>query len=103
MWDKIYINKNNIVTSTAKAILIKMPSKCGYGKYTFWHPLKLVKNESNYLVSISFTDEFQFKLQQQGKGQHNFSQIVNERILSPDQLKKAFGFSGGDILDDLKD
>ena len=105
MWDKIYINLNSFELSTSKAFLINMPKKSNYKGYSFWHPAKLVRcvGQDGNLYSLSFTNEFIFKLQKRGKGRYNFNKVLGEVELDSQEIKEAFGFVEGEILDDLKD
>lgn len=79
MWRKININKNNIVATTNKAVLIKMPNNSSYKGYCFWHPAKLIKNEggNGYFYSFSYNEDFEFKLEKKGK---NFKLIAQDVI-----------------------
>ena len=91
IWKTININLNQIETETTKAILIKMPKNSGYADYHFWHPAKLVRSgRHSYAASISFTDEFTFKLFKNGKGKWNKFDVISEIELSADQLRNAF-------------
>ena len=88
MWDKIYFNAQNIETETGKATLIKMPNKSAYKDMAFWHPSKLVREEGGkgYHLSFSFSDTFEFKVFKQYK-----DGTKRELVLSPDQMREAFG------------
>ena len=90
MWDKIYFNAQNIETETKKSILIKMPSKSAYEGMMFWHPASLVREEGGkgYHLSFSLSDTWQFKVFKQYK-----NKTKREIILSPDQMREAFGIS----------
>ena len=90
MWDKIYFNAQNIETETDKSILIKMPSKSAYEGMMFWHPTSLVREEGGkgYHLSFSLSDTWQFKVFKQYK-----NKTKREIILSPDQMREAFGIS----------
>ena len=92
MWDKIYLNKQNIITETDKAYLIKMPSKSNYPDYQFWCSKKLIKIEGGkgYHLSMLFNDSFKFKLQKMGKGAYNKKEILDEKELSSNELKIQF-------------
>ncbi|RRC92709.1 hypothetical protein EII25_03285 [Erysipelotrichaceae bacterium OH741_COT-311] len=91
-WEKVYFNAQNIEAETAKAVLIKMPSKGDYAGYCFWHPARLVRDEGNkgYRKSFSFTDEFEFKLKKYGKGKYNKNQVIDEKIIGPEEIKDEF-------------
>lgn len=92
MWDKIYLNKQNIINETDKAILIKLPNKSSYSNYSFWHSKKLVKLEGGkgYHLSISFNDDFRFNLKKMGEGNYNTKEILDEKVLTSNELKQQF-------------
>lgn len=73
-WNKILFNAQNIEKETTKAVLIKMPKKSSFSKYSFWHPAKLVREEGGkgFHCSFSFTDEWEFTLKSKTS-----SQIIN--------------------------
>lgn len=91
LWKSININLNQIETTTDRAVLIKMPKSSGYADYHFWHPAKLVRRgRHSYAASISFTDEFTFKLFKNGKGKWNKFDVISEIELNAEQLRSAF-------------
>lgn len=91
MWNKVVANSNLIQTETERAVLIKLPKS----EFKFWHPRKLVRcsGKSGYRMSISFTEEFTFKLFKNGKGNHNSNTKIEEREMNSEQLMAAFGAS----------
>lgn len=91
MWKNIEINVQNIETDTGKATLIKMPNKSEYAGYKFWHPSKLIRYGSNsYARSISYTDEFTFKLFKNGNGKYNKFDVIDEIEISVEEFEEAF-------------
>ena len=91
MWKSIEINKQNIETYTGKSVLIKMPNKSKYAGYKFWHPAKLVRYGSNsYARSVSYTDDFTFKLKKYGNGKYNKFDVINEVEISVEEFEEAF-------------
>lgn len=92
MWKNININVQNIEHDTGKACLIKMPSKCSYAGYKFWHPSKLIRDNGGkgYFKSLGYTDSFEFKLIKYGKGTYNGRDIIDEVVLSVEEFEEAF-------------
>ena len=91
MWKNLNINKQNIETETAKAVLIKMPKKSRYDGYKFWHPSKLVRNgRHSNAVSVGYTDDFTFKLKKFGNGKYNKFDVLDEIEISAEQFEQAF-------------
>lgn len=93
-WERIQIDSNCIETSTYKAVLINMPKTSNYKGYSFWHPAKCCRHvgKNDFLLQISFTDEFEFKLRKTGKGKYNWNKILDEITLESCDIKEAFGF-----------
>ena len=87
-WQKIEMNSNSVNASTEKAYLIKVPKEDLY----FWHPAKCVRfsGKNNYLMTISFTDEFVFKLFRNGKGKTNSHERIFEIELTADEFIKEY-------------
>lgn len=90
MWKNIKINTQNIEMSTEKAVLIKMPNKSKYAGYKFFHPMKLVRYGSNYSATISYTNEFAFKLFKNGNGKHNRLEIIDSFEINVEEMEEAF-------------
>lgn len=91
MWKNIEINVQNIETETGKATLIKMPNKSDYAGYKFWHPSKLIRYGSNsYAKSVSYTDDFTFKLKKYGNGKYNKFDVIDEIEISVEEFEEAF-------------
>ena len=77
MWYKSQIHKNSIITDTGKSVLIALPHKSEYDGFAFWHPSKLVREgEYRNTVSISYNEDFVFKLKKYGKGKYNCREII---------------------------
>lgn len=92
MWKNLQINKQNIKTETAKAVLINCPKKSKYSGYSFWHPSKLVRSgKHSYAVSVGYTDEFEFRLKKYGGGKYNSRQILDEVTISAAEFVEMFG------------
>lgn len=100
MWEKIQVESNCIEASTYKAVLINMPKTSKYKGYCFWHPVKCCRyvGKNDYLLQISFNDQFKFKMQKMGKGKYNWNQVIDEKCIDSDELKEAFGFEFNEDL-----
>lgn len=92
MWNKIIFNSNNIEYSTDKSTLIKMSRKSEYPDYKFWFPSKLIRAVpgKDYLITLSYTDDFVFHLKKYGSGKHNKYDIVNSISLNAQDIEEAF-------------
>lgn len=91
-WKNININRQNIETETCKAVLVKMPHNSDYDGYKFWHPSKLVRSGRNSnSKSISYTDDFTFKLFKNGRGKYNRFDKTDEIEIGVDEFEEAFG------------
>ena len=103
-WKSIQINKQNIKTYTEMAVLIAMPHNSNYDGFQFWHPAKLVKrgNHSN-AVSISYNDEFTFKLKKYGNGKYNKFDVIDEEEIDIEEFEDAFGVINDNIIAPKKD
>ena len=89
MWKNQVINLQNIKAKTEKAVLIQMPHKSKYDGFCFWHPTKLLRNGSHsYEKSISYTDEFVFKLKKYGQGKYNQNKVIKEIEISAQQFEE---------------
>lgn len=89
MWKSILFNRQNIVTSTKSALLIKMPNKSRYPDYMFWHPAKLIREAGGrgQFLELHYSDKAEFRLFRQGR---NFN-ILEEKRVSGADVAKAFG------------
>lgn len=103
-WEKIHLESNLLEGETTKAYLINMPKTSRYKGYSFWHPARCVSfvGKNRFLMQISFTEAFEFKLKKCGKGKFNFKDVLDEKILSVDEFKEVLGFSN-EVLDNLKE
>lgn len=96
MWKSININTQNIEAQTSKAVLIKMPNSSIYHGYSFWHPSKLVRSgKHSYSVSVSYTDEFVFRLKKYGQGKWNKSKVIDGKEIDAEEFETAF-----EVMDD---
>ena len=89
-WIKVTVNVQNIKAETEKAVLIAMPHSSDFDGFEFWHPKKLVrqcKMGKGWIYSMSFTDEFEFKLKKMGQGRYNQSE--NRPLFKPSCFKCA--------------
>ena len=98
MWYKSQVHKNSIITDTGKSVLIALPHKSEYDGFAFWHPSKLVR-EGKYrnTVSISYNEDFVFRLKKYGKGKYNCREIIDEIPLAADEIDLIYkSFEGSD-------
>lgn len=87
-WQKVYINSQNIEFEGNKAI-IKMPHKSDYDGWKLYHPRKLIREAGHkgYRMSMSFTNDWTFKLYRKGKHQVIDTAIIME-IFGNDNLQE---------------
>lgn len=83
-WKSIKANSNLIRATTEKAILIKLPKT----DWMFWHPAKCVRvaGKGGYLMTISYTEDFQFKIFRQGSNRN----VLASETLTSAQLEERF-------------
>ena len=99
IWHSIQINKQNIKAETDSGVLIKMPHNSDYDGYVFWHPAKLVRNgKHSYAISISYTDEFVFRLKKYGNGKYNKFDIIDEQEIDVCEFRNAFEIMNDNII-----
>lgn len=99
MWKNININKNNIKVETERSYLIAMPHNSDYDGYQFWHPAKLVREgRHRAAISISYTDDFEFKLVKYGKGKWNSRDVIATTTISAEAFEAAFGITNENIV-----
>ena len=99
-WHSIFFNKQNVEYETDRAILINMPSRSVYNGWQFWHPAKLVREEggNGYFLSLSFTDDWSFRLFKSYKRGQN-----PQKTVSPVEIKEAFQASDESIRPQAKE
>ena len=58
----------------------------------FWHPIKCVRTngKGNYLMTISFTEDFKFNLFRNGKGKTTSFTKIEEVEYTAKELQEAF-------------
>ena len=101
MWKNININKNNIETKTASAVLFKMPHNSKYDGFEFWHPLKLIRDgRHSNSVSVGYTDDFIFRIKR--ISQKTFA-VLDEKEISANEFEIAFGVMNENIVAPKKD
>lgn len=95
MWKRIYISSDRIKAETRKSVLISMPSSSDFAGFSFWHPRKLVRPSvfSND-VSVSYTNDFVFRLKKYGKGKYNSREVIETREISASEFVLAFSDAG---------
>ena len=99
MWRSIQINRQNVKEETSKAVLIACPHKSEYDGYCFWHPSKLVRaGRHSNAVSISYTEDFTFRLKKYGQGKYNSHEVIDEIPIGYDELEKIFEVMDANIV-----
>lgn len=91
------ISTNFIIRETGRATLFKMPHNSDFDGFQFWFPSKLVKGESKQMVTLSFSDNFNFNLKKYGKGKYNKFEVVDECTIDSDTLLEAFGGEAAEV------
>lgn len=98
-WKSISINIQNIKTRTDRAVLINCPNKSDYAGYSFWHPAKLVRSgKHSHAVSVSYTDDFTFKLVKYGSGKTSKFKVIAETAISAKEFEEMFGVMDENII-----
>lgn len=91
MWKEININSNLIKHENGRSILIAMPHSSGYDGYSLRFPLRLVRKGKNPAsVSLSYTDDFSFRLVKYGKGRYNRNEVIDEITIAANVFEAVF-------------
>lgn len=101
VWQKIFINSQNIKAESSSSYLIQMPNNSSYKGWAFWHPKKLVREQGGkgYYINFSFTDDFIFKVILYGRGKYNRMSVIRSEDISADEMKEIFGVVDNNIND----
>lgn len=86
IWKGKEISDSLILRTTERSALIAMPRYSEYSGYTFWHPLKLVRREYG-IVSLRYTDDFQFRLQKREKTRKGQWELTDEVTLTAEEIE----------------
>ena len=89
-WHRVTIYENMIKTRTENSVLIKMPQNSEYKGYVFWYPAKLVRENVNLTLTLSYTADFEFTLKKYGKGRTNYKDVLSEVKISADEFTEIF-------------
>ncbi len=100
MWNKLFFNKQNVEYESDRVILINMPNQSIYKGWKFWHPAKLIREEggNGYFLSISFTDDWEFRLFKNYKNKPN-----PEKTVGAEEIKDVFAASDESIRPQAKE
>jgi len=102
MWKKININIQNIKGESDNSFLIAMPHNSDYDGFCFWHPKILVREGLNsYALTLSYTEEFSFRLVKYGKGKSNRRDIISEKKIDAEDFEEAFGVMSDNIKEPI--
>lgn len=85
IWKGVEIRESLILRETERSALIAMPRFSNYDGFIFWHPLKLVRREYG-IVSLRYTDDFQFRLQKHKKTRKGQWKLVDEVMLTAEEM-----------------
>lgn len=88
-WESIIVTRDQVGDIVGNSVVIHMPRSSDYDGWYFFHPAKLVR-QRNWYYTISFTKEFKFNLRKNGKGKWNKFDVIAERTIDHEQLKKQF-------------
>lgn len=98
MWKQLNINKNQIKKEGKNAILINCPHNSSYAGYSFWISYKLIRDGLHKgSITISYTDDFTFRLLKYGKGKYNNFDIINETEINVEEFEDMFGITSNNI------
>lgn len=98
MWKQFNVNIQNIKTRTDRAVLINCPNKSNYAGYSFWHPAKLVRpGKHSHAVSVSYNDNFTFRLVKYGSGKTNKYKVIAENAITVEEFEDMFGVMNENI------
>lgn len=87
-WKSIELSENLIKHRTEKSYLIEFPKGTEHDGWVFWHPSKLIKSY-RFETTLSYTDDFVFRLKKYGAGRSNSGKIIDEREASADEVIEA--------------
>lgn len=91
IWKSININIQNIKHKTGRAVLFNCPKNSNYAGYSFWHPAKLVRpGKHSYAVSVSYTNDFTFKLVKYGSGKTTKFKVIAETAITVEEFEEMF-------------
>lgn len=104
MWKELYFNAQNIIAETNRATLIKMPAKSRYAGMSFWHPSRLIRDKGGkgYFKSLSYTNNWAFKLAKYGSGRYNRTKAIREIEISAAQFEAAMGTTTENIAEAIE-
>ena len=85
---KVEANSNLLKCKKYGKYLITLPET----KFRFWYPQELVhlSGKKNYLATIYYTDDTQFRAFRYGEGQNNSHQIIDKRYMSAGEWETYF-------------
>lgn len=89
MWKVTELNSNCIKGETSSAYLIQIPKT----EWRVWISKKLARlsGRNDYILSISYKDDMEFKIFKNGKGKYNKFDKVDEDILYCEDFIEMLG------------
>ena len=86
-WQQLDIDANDIIYSSEKAVLIRLPSSSRYTNYTYWHPMKLIQPWTySFQRQVIFNEQFEFTLTHQNKQR----QVIDTFKATPERLLEIY-------------
>lgn len=95
-WKRLRVAVRHIEYNNGNRARLRMPHNSEYDGYIFWIPSKLIElnpmwtEEGTRTCQILYTDEFKFKLKKLGYDRFDKLITVDEKEITPQELRKAF-------------
>ena len=88
MWINFYVNKNQIQTETAKAILVKLPKT----DWLVWISSKCVRSGTHSAnLRVGVCDDREYEIFRNGNGRYNKFQKIDSKTVTGTELAEMCG------------